>query len=214
MEFLTHEKLFRTEKIVKNRSVSNILVLGLGALGSNLVPLLVRNGFSKITGLDFDRIDRHNPANQYFTLTDVGRKKTAVLRNKVHRELGSQIIVIDRRVETVNVNIFKSFDLIIDTFDNWEARQYIQSVCRELTISDKLLHLGMSDQGYSEIKWDNCYKIPEVEIDQEDICEYPLACNLVYNTVALSAEIICQFIDSGKQNNCTFTINDLCITKL
>ena len=190
------------------------MVLGLGALGSNLVPLLVRNGFSNITGLDFDRIDRHNPANQYFTLTDVGRKKTAVLRNKVHRELGTQIAIIDRKIETINPNQLRSFDLILDTFDNWEARSWIQNACRELGVSDRLLHLGMSDQGYSEIKWDNYYKIPEIEADQEDICEYPLACNLVYNTVSLSAEIICQYIDNGNQSNCTFTINDLSITKL
>lgn len=214
MEFLTHEKLFRTEEIMKLRSETNVLVLGLGALGSNLVPLLVRNGFLKITGLDFDRIDRHNPANQYFTLTDVGRKKTAILKNKIHRELGVQISIIDRKVETVNPSQFRSFDLIIDTFDNWEARSFIQKACRELGIAERLLHMGMSDQGYSEIKWDNYYNIPKVEAEQEDVCEYPLACNLVYNTVSLSAEVICQYIDNGNQNNCTFTINDLSITKL
>ena len=196
------------------RAKTNVLVLGLGALGSNLVPLLIRNGFIKITGLDFDRIDRHNPANQYFTLTDVGRKKTAILKNKVHRELGVQIAVIDRRVETINHNQFRAFDLIIDTFDNWEARSFVQKVCRELGTAERLLHIGMSDQGYSEIKWDNYYNIPEVETEQEDICEYPLACNLVYNTVSLSAEVICQYIDNRNQINCTFTINDLNITKL
>ena len=214
MDFLGHERLFRTEEIMEERSQTSILVLGIGALGSNLIPLLVRNGFKIITGLDYDRVDRHNPANQYFTLVDVGRKKTAILKNKIRRELGVSITVIDRKVQTISPNQFKYYDLIIDTFDNWEARLYVQNECRKLKVDQNLLHIGMSDQGYSEIKWDDYYKIPEVEAEQEDICEYPLACNLVYNTVSLASEVICQYIDSDIRNNCTFTVNDISITKL
>ncbi len=210
-DFLTHEKLFRTEEIMALRSESKVLVLGLGALGSNLVPMLVRNGFTNITGIDNDRVDRHNPANQYYTNLDVGKKKTAILRNKVYRELGIQIEVIDRDVQKISPAFFKNFDLIIDAFDNWDARRCARDVCEALEIQDRLVHAGMSDQGYFEVRLDKKYQIPIEEIEQEDICDYPLACNLVYFTVSFLSEIVCKFIDKKERKNVSFTLNDLSI---
>lgn len=206
---LKHEILFRSEDTIANRSKMKVLVLGLGALGSNLIPLLARNGFENITGLDFDRVDSHNPANQFFNNQDVGRKKAAVMRARMQREFGVRIDVVDQRVERVNRNQFRSFDLIIDTFDNWEARGHIKTVCEELGISDHLVHAGMSDQGYFEIRWDYAYHVPKVEVEQEDVCDYPLACNLVYLTVAHLAEVVCRFADERIQDNVAFTLKDL-----
>jgi len=207
MEFLTHETLYRSKEIVDKRCRARIGILGLGALGSNLVPLLVRNGFKSILGIDCDRIDRHNPANQFYTLMDVGRKKTAVLKNRIYRELGVDIDVCDREIEHVNAKIFESCDLLVDTFDNWPARTVACAIAHE--INKPLVHVGMSISGFSEIKWDEHYKIPEIEEEQEDVCEYPLSCNLVYLTTAMTAEIVCAFVDSNAKNNLSFTINDM-----
>ena len=211
-DFLTHESLFRTKEVMALRAESKILVLGLGALGSNLIPVLVRNGFMNITGIDNDRVDRHNPANQYYTNLDVGRKKTAILKNKIHRELGIKIEVIDIDVQKTSATFFQDFDLIIDAFDNWDARKYTHDVCEALEMQDKLVHAGMSDQGYFEVRWDKNYQIPLEEVEQEDVCDYPLACNLVYFTVSFLSEIICKFIDNDERKNISFTLNDLSIS--
>lgn len=206
---LTHESLYRTEEKIEKRQNSKIAILGLGAIGSNLVPLLVKNGFSSIYGIDYDRIDNHNPGNQFYTLLDVGRHKSQILKTRIARELGVRIDVDNLEVEKVPTRRFNNFDLIVDCFDNWDARSYIQNVCRDLNISDKLLHCGLSDQGYSEIRWDSFYRIPELDNDQEDVCEYPMACNLIYVTVSILSEIICNFIDNDEKRNASFTLADM-----
>jgi molybdopterin/thiamine biosynthesis adenylyltransferase len=214
MDFLIHEREFRTAEILENRGKFNILVLGLGALGSNLIPVLIKNGFKNITGLDKDRIEHHNIGNQFYTLLDVGKKKTQVMAMRMHREMGLKIDVIDQDVFNVPRKVFEKFDLIIDSFDNWEARRFVKDICSELGLSDKLLHVGLSDSGYSEIKWDNIYRIPEIDDDQEDVCEYPLAYNLVSFTVSAGSEVICKFSDFKILDNISFTLNDLSFVKL
>ncbi len=211
MDSLTHEKLYRTEEIIRQRSESSLLILGIGALGSNLVPLLIKNGFINICVLDNDRVDSHNIGNQFFTKTDVGRKKTQALKSKIHKEFGVLIDTVDQDVEHVSPKSFKKKSLIVDTFDNWKAREISKNISKSTGI--ELIHSGMSPEGYSEVKWDEGYVIPSEEIEEEDICEYPLACNLVYFTVSLLADKICKFIDTGEKENCSFTLNDLNISR-
>ncbi len=205
MDFLTHEREYRDEQIMAARAKCHICIFGLGALGSNLVPLLIKLGFTNITGLDMDRVDPHNFGNQYYTKLDVGKRKAPILKNRLYRELGANIEIIDQEVQKVNPNKLTNFDLWIDTFDNWEARGYVT----KLVASARLIHAGMSDQGYSEVKWDEVYKIPKIEAEQEDVCEYPLACNLVYFTVSMLAEVVCHFIDEGVKVSMSFTLNDM-----
>ncbi|MFW5793981.1 MAG: ThiF family adenylyltransferase [Bacillota bacterium] len=211
---LNHETLFRSEEIMEKRSNLKVFVLGLGALGSNLIPFLIRNGYKNITGIDFDRIEKHNIGNQFYSQQEVGRKKSQILKNKIYRELGIAIDTIDKKIQEVSSSYLEGYDLFVDTFDNWESRGYFQELWRKFfKDSSDLIHSGMSPTGYSQIKWDENYNIPKDYKEELDVCDYALSCNLVYFTVSLLSESINTFCDKNLKTDYSFTLNDLKISQ-
>lgn len=56
-----------------------IHVIGVGAIGSTLVEMLVRLGFENIHIYDFDTVTDYNVTNQMYRTIDIGGKKTTAL---------------------------------------------------------------------------------------------------------------------------------------
>ena len=74
-------------------------VIGCGSIGSNVVELLVRYGITDITIWDFDEVEPHNIANQLFETTDIGKKKTEALWNKmvyINHDIGNKMKIKDK----------------------------------------------------------------------------------------------------------------------
>lgn len=208
-----HEIAYRGEEIFEQRKIFWVAICGAGALGSNLLNLLVRQGFEAITLIDCDRVERHNLQTQLFGKSDVGVVKVRACKNKIFRDLGIKIADHQKEIKKPSdLKVVLGAQLIVDTFDNFESRRIIQQASREYSIP--CIHAGMSDDGFSEIKWDEDYHIPEEETPQEDVCEYPLATNLVHFTVNLLAEAIIRFADEGLRQNFEFTLRDLKISSL
>ena len=129
-----------------------VFVCGFGALGSNLMVGLAQEGYTNLSGVDFDAVDRSNPYTQVYGLRDNGGKKAAVLRGILAKKLGVRITVHNTRLDERNVRkLLRGQDLVIDTFDNWESRMVVQRFCEAEGIA--CVHGGMSEQGYSEIRW-------------------------------------------------------------
>ena len=73
------------------------------------------------------------------------------------------------------------------------------------------LHVGLYAD-YCEAIWDEHYRIPS---DVEgDICEYPLARNLVLFTVALASELLVRYVLEGTKDNYSGTLKDFTFTEL
>lgn len=85
MDFF-NKKLFyhRTSKQMKVElnNEKNILIVGLGGLGSYLAEFLARSGFNLIL-VDFDSVEITNLGRQNYTLYDVEHKKTAAMRKRI-----------------------------------------------------------------------------------------------------------------------------------
>jgi hypothetical protein len=60
--------------------------------------------------------------------------------------------------------------------------------------------------------WNEAYRVPSDA--QDDICDYPLARNLVILTVAVASEAIVSFMATGEQRNFTITLKDLAVRSL
>ena len=60
-------------------------IIGCGSIGSNVAELLVRYGIEDIVLYDFDIVEKHNIANQIFTTTDLGIKKTNALADYLYK---------------------------------------------------------------------------------------------------------------------------------
>lgn len=96
--------------------------------------------------------------------------------------------------------------MILDTFDNSLSRKILKDY------SDKTecpcLHVGLAGD-YAEIIWNPDYRVPSDAND--DICDYPLARNLVLLAVAVASESIITLITTGEMKSFTITLKDLTI---
>ena len=203
-----HEKLSRGPAVLDAINSHSIMVCGAGALGSNLVDTLSRQGVVNISVIDDDRVEQHNIGTQVYGQMDIGKLKAIALRDRVYDATGNEIKAISKRLEQATFKLAKSATLVIDCFDNAQSRQAIREACRNYNIP--LLHAGLSDN-YGEVIWDKIYKIPR---DAEgDVCDYPLSRNIITMTVTVTSEAIYSFVMDKLERNFSITLKDLKITE-
>lgn len=184
-----HEEIYRGADLIKRLAAKQLVLCGDGAIGSNLADTLVRQGFSKLRLIDKDRVDTHNINTQVFEEADVGALKVAATQNRVFRTVGVEIETESKELTAANVKkLLKGADLVIDGFDNNQSRRLVQDHCRKT--GTPCLHAGLHTD-YGEVVWDEVYTVPQ-DTDG-DVCDYPLARNLVMMVVAVAAEEILDF---------------------
>ena len=150
-EHISHEREFRGDEVIAKRAKVNIVVCGCGALGSRLLYLLASQGYSLLTGIDFDKVERGNLATQNFDPTDIGKKKAVQTFNKIFRALGIKMTVVDKKLTNINAEkILRDTDLVVDVFDNVPSRKLVRDVCNKLGI--ECVHSGMGSMGLSQIE--------------------------------------------------------------
>ncbi len=71
------------------------------------------------------------------------------------------------------------------------------------------LHAGLAAGDYAEVIWDEVYRVPSAA--QDDVCDYPLARNLVTLTVAVACETIVGFVATGARQSYTNTLRDFAV---
>lgn len=184
-----HEEIYRGKDLVQKLKAKKIIVCGGGAIGSNLIDNLVRQGVSSLRVIDKDRVETHNVNTQTFDESDVGAMKANVIQAKAYRSVGADIEIESKELTAANIKkLLKGGDLIVDAFDNSASRKLLQEYCRAQKIP--LVHAGLSDT-YSEVVWDQNYKVPSDS--KEDVCDNPMARNLILMTVAVLSEEIINF---------------------
>ena len=160
--------------------------------------------------IDCDRVEEHNVNTQLYGAADVGAWKVDVLRNRLFRAVEVEIEVTTKRlIDRSARSLLKGSDLVVDTFDNSASRQLVQDHCRQLSID--CLHVGLHTD-YCEAIWDEQYRVPQ---DGEgDVCEYPLARNLVLLAVTLASESMLRYVVAQEQLSRSATLGDLTIRNL
>lgn len=185
-----------------------VTVCGAGALGANLTESLARMGFSQLSTIDRDRVEERNLSTQPYYRSDIGAFKAKILANSLYRAIGIKINAKTKELTSENSGdlIDSKTRVIVDTFDNSIARQAVKDYCDRTKIPG--LHIGMASD-YAEIIWNENYRVPSPSND--DICDYPLARNLVTLTVAIACETLVTFVATGERKNLTVTLADLAI---
>lgn len=211
MNTLIHEEKYRGDDLLKKMAEQEFIVCGAGALGSNIVENMARQGFKKFTVIDFDRVDDHNRHTQAYDRRDVGQLKVAALKSKIFNIMGFSITDIAKKLEESNLKKYlKKDSLIIDGFDNSESRGLITKYCLENNIL--CLHAGLY-KDYAEIKWNPVYRVPN-PVKGLDVCEYPLARNIVMMASIVTIETIISYLELGVFNNFAITLKDLTISPI
>jgi molybdopterin/thiamine biosynthesis adenylyltransferase len=106
-------------------------------------------------------------------------------------------------------SLLQDAGLVIDTFDNSASRRLVQEQCRVLAVP--ALHVGLYAD-YGEVIWDERYRVPQDVAG--DVCDYPLARNLVLLVVGVASEEIIRWIVSGARNNWSVTLRDFAVRPL
>ncbi len=204
-DFLLHERLFRSDELLARLQALKVTLCGAGALGANLAENLARSGFAALKVIDRDRIEEHNLSTQPFLRSDVGSHKAKILTHQIYRAVGVEVEAVAKELDAGNVHkLLRGSELVVDCFDNTEARQRVTDYCAEKEIP--CLHVGLAAD-FAEILWNEVYRVPNPS--DQDLCDYPLARNLVMMAVAVAAEVMVAFVATGERRNLTLTLGDL-----
>ncbi|AFY45605.1 ThiF family adenylyltransferase [Nostoc sp. PCC 7107] len=210
MSIFFHEQLYRSNAVMTKLKNYPVTICGAGALGANIAENLARSGFDQLTVIDRDRIEERNLSTQPYYRADVGAFKAKILANNLYRAIGTKVDAKTKELTSANTpQLLKNSQLIIDVFDNSIARQAVKDYADQFQIP--CIHAGLAAD-YAEIIWNDGYRVPSDVND--DVCDYPLARNLVMLTVAVTCEAIVSFIATAQQRNFTITLKDLTVKLL
>ena len=205
-----HEASYRGAEQVARFAEQRLTICGAGALGSQLADNLTRQGFRKLRVIDRDRVEEHNVGTQLYGESDVGAWKVEVLRQRLFRATGVELEAFRKELSDRSArSLLQDGGLVIDTFDNSASRRLVQEHCRSLQLL--CLHVGLNAD-YGEVIWDERYRVPRDVAG--DVCDYPLARNLVLLVVAVASELIVRFALAGVRQDCSVTLRDFAVRSL
>lgn len=216
---------FMVSEDIKNIDLyknKNILILGLGGIGSNVAEQLVRAGFSNFTLVDCDIVESSNliRQNAYYS-DDIGISKSEALSKRL------KLINNNIKVNEYNTKIFsksdalqyiEKADFVICTLDKpyRKIRRIINSACvkcnKPVIFSGFAEHVGMVGPFVVPhiTACLECIDKPDVEIPFQNVKIVPSfgpLCNIISCIVA--AEVINYFVKYNSYNliGCTLMFN-------
>ena len=175
--------------------MNEILICGIGAIGSNLTARLAADlKGCEITVLDKDYVEERNitAGTQFYTREVIGSPKVEALQYLIERWREKEIKTL--HADYLETNL-EGFDLVIDCFDNWEARNAINNSLQFKNI----LHVGFSDNFTFSVEWAENYLVPTDITSGFDICEMPGAAAFVNMVASIGAVAAEEFILNGKK---------------
>ncbi|OQS55246.1 uba2 [Ecytonucleospora hepatopenaei] len=112
------------DKLLKKR-VLNVLVVGCGGIGCELVKILHNQKYFKYTLIDYDSVDITNLNRQfYFSKNSVGKPKSLVMGRKMKCKF------YNKKIEDCDsFKFWKSFNVVFNCLDNNKARSYVNKRC-------------------------------------------------------------------------------------
>jgi molybdopterin-synthase adenylyltransferase len=208
-EIFYHERLHRSDAVMAKLRELPVAVCGAGALGANLTETLARQGFARLTVIDRDRVEERNLSTQPYFKSDIGAFKAKILANSMYRAVGVAVTPKSEELTPANAGkLLTGAALVVDTFDNSASRRAVTDVCLAGGIA--CVHVGLSAAGYAEVVWNERYRVPGDAHD--DVCDYPLARNLVTLAVSVAAETIVRYAATGQRADYAITLEDFAIS--
>ena len=184
-----------------------ITLCGAGALGSHLAERLARLGVARLRIIDDDVVSASNRGTQVYDQREVGQPKVTAITARLYRAGRCEVTGHQVRLTAANADtLLAGSDLVVDAFDNSESRQLVTDTCAVLGLP--CLHTGMHS-AYGEAIWNDRYRVPGAAPGM-DVCEYPLARNLVLLVTMAGVAAVAHFL-SGTISDTTITLGDMTV---
>jgi len=121
---------------------TNILLVGIGGTGSEILKNLLLLGFRKIYLVDLDKIEVSNLNRQFFYQEeDIGKYKAEVAAKKAYLlNPDANITYFNKKIQDIPLNIFEICDYYISALDNIPARLYLNQ--KSIEFNKPLLDCG------------------------------------------------------------------------
>lgn len=170
---------------------SSVLIVGIGALGTNIANSLVRTGIGTVKLVDRDYVELNNLQRQIlFDEGDVGKYKASVAREKLEKINSS--INIESQVADVNYKnieeMIKDVDIVLDGTDNFETRLIINDACvknaKPWIYGAVIASLGMSMNILPECPCLRCFVKDIPPPGSQQTCDTAGVLNTVPNIIA------------------------------
>lgn len=129
------------------------LVVGVGAIGNEVLKNLALLGVRNLTVVDMDHIEIHNLTRSVlFRETDLGRSKVEVAADRVRELLPeAEVKVIEGTLEDkLRPSLIRRHDVVFSCLDSFEARLALDEMCR-LAGTDMVS--GAIDARYSTVEF-------------------------------------------------------------
>lgn len=206
MNTLVHEEVYRGKSLLHKMASQPLIVCGCGAVGSNLIDNAVRQGFKKITVIDMDRIEDHNRHTQVWDKRLVGSLKATAIKNHIFNVMSDATVeAITKKLDEMNIKkLLSTGGIVVDGFDNSASRKLVTSWCKDNKIN--CLHVGLY-KDYAEVIWNEFYKPPEPSTGV-DVCEYPMARNVILLATAVATDVLIRYLESGVKECYSITLKD------
>ena len=110
------------EENIQKLNNSNVIVFGVGGVGSYVVEALVRSGIGNLSIVDFDIVDETNINRQIIALhSTIGKKKVEVTKERIidiNPNINLEVFNTFISPDTINTFDFSKYDYVVDAIDN------------------------------------------------------------------------------------------------
>lgn len=126
------------DKLICTKSFErlNILVVGCGGLGNEVIKNLIFLHIKNICIVDYDIVEVSNLQRQlFFSHDDIGKYKVDVISYKIKETYMHENICIKsykNHIEEFDTSFFEDFDYIIGCLDNIKGRIYLNNIIYNL----------------------------------------------------------------------------------
>jgi molybdopterin/thiamine biosynthesis adenylyltransferase len=179
-------------------SVREITIVGVGALGSHVLPLL-RNLGTELWAIDFDRVEQKNLSAQFYAKNTVGRGKAVALSQMMDFLWGKVVKVFPHKLTEDNVLQLLGDDdhnLIVDCLDNGASRRVVQRHIQDMAMP--CIHGALAADGtYGRVVWDRDFIIDD-EAPGAATCEGGEHLPFISTVASMLAHAVQAYVKTGK----------------
>lgn len=178
--------------------MKNVVVVGVGALGSHLVPLL-RNLDATVKVVDFDRVETKNTMSQFHAKTSVGKSKVQALQATMQFLWGVKLQGIPHKLTTDNQEqLLGGSDLLVDCLDNGPSRRLVQDYAKRKGVP--CLHGALAADGsFGRVVWTESFTIDEAPGVGTPTCENGEHLAFISIVASYLAQVTSSFLATGNK---------------